>query len=153
MQSAGSGSAKGDETPKSDSPNPQLSRQELIAAQRAASRANQRALLTSNNNSERGVDLLLPDRAVIRSSYQHPGEKIRYSYVDPDGESYDISDILEDLSWEQSQANSGLDLVGEFLLSDSKQRDLVLSKVKRARFIHSTGILVPRQRIWYRKGS
>lgn len=44
---------------------PQLSRQELIAAQRAASRANQCALLTSNNNNERGVEWISTFRKVL----------------------------------------------------------------------------------------
>lgn len=131
-QSIGSGSGKGDDTPttpKSDSPKPQLSRQELIAAQRAASRANQRALLTSNNNNERGVDIHLSEGAVIRSSYHQPGEKIRYSYVDPDGEAYDISDIIEDISREQ-RATPGLDLVGNVLRNDSEQLGRVLDKIR-----------------------
>ncbi|KDQ07775.1 hypothetical protein BOTBODRAFT_192233 [Botryobasidium botryosum FD-172 SS1] len=76
------------------SPKP-MSRQELIAAQRAASRANQRAILTAQNNSERGVDILLPDRATIRS-IRSADERMRYSYIHPDGETYDISDIIEE---------------------------------------------------------
>jgi len=55
---------------------------------------------------------------------------MRHSYTDPEDKPYDINDILEDLSREQNQANSGLDLVGEVLLSDSEQRDLDLNMVK-----------------------
>ncbi|KAG2103010.1 hypothetical protein BD769DRAFT_1696205 [Suillus cothurnatus] len=72
----------------------QLSRQEIIAAQRAASRANQKAILSAQMNSLRGVDVLLPGNAMIRSSRYDSGDKMRYSYVQ-DGESFDISDIVE----------------------------------------------------------
>lgn len=73
----------------------QMTRQEIIAAQRAASRANQRAMITAQANSEQGVDVLLPDRATLRSARARADEKMRYSYVLPDGETYDISEIVE----------------------------------------------------------
>jgi hypothetical protein len=41
------------------------SRQEIIAAQRAASRANQKAILSLQTNSVRGVDVLLPGNAML----------------------------------------------------------------------------------------
>lgn len=77
-------------------PQQQMSRQEIIAAQRAASRANQAALLTAQANSERGVDILLPDRGRLRSVRSGGDDRIRYSYIQPDGETYDISDIIEE---------------------------------------------------------
>ena len=73
----------------------QMSRQELITAQRAASRANQRAILSAEINEERGVDVMLPGNAMLRSSLHEAGDKMRYSYVQ-DGEIYDISDIIEE---------------------------------------------------------
>lgn len=81
-------------------PPAQLSRQEIIAAQRAATRANQKAILSAQANSEHGVDLILPDKATIRSSRvggtDGGNEAIRYSYIEPDGETYDISEIMEE---------------------------------------------------------
>jgi len=63
--------------------------------ERAASRANQRAILSAEINSERGVDVMLPGNAMLRSSLHEAGDKMRYSYVQ-DGEIYDISDIVEE---------------------------------------------------------
>jgi len=72
-----------------------MSRQELIAAQRLASREKQRAILSAQTNSERGVDILLSGNRMLQSS-QHPaGDKMRYSYVQ-DGETFDITDIVEE---------------------------------------------------------
>ena len=83
-------------------PPAQLSLQEIIAAQRAATRANQRAILSAQANSEQGVDIVLPDKAIIRSSRvgtaggTSHGEMVRYSYIEPDGETYEISHIMEE---------------------------------------------------------
>jgi hypothetical protein len=77
----------------------QLSRQQLIAAQREASRANQRAILSAQANHVRGVDLLLPGNAILRSQRgggTEDDDRMRYSYVDGAGEAYDISDIVEE---------------------------------------------------------
>ncbi|OCH84519.1 hypothetical protein OBBRIDRAFT_397822 [Obba rivulosa] len=74
---------------------PQMSKQAIIAAQRAASRANQRAILSAQANSARGVDVLLPGNAMIRSSRYEIEDRMRYSYVEPDGETFDISEIIE----------------------------------------------------------
>ncbi|KAG9017658.1 hypothetical protein FRB90_000354 [Tulasnella sp. 427] len=82
---------------------PQLSQRELIAAQRAASRANQSAMLDAKPNAEQGVDLLLPDKGVIRSARSGVDERMLYSYVQPDGETYDISDIIEEELWDVGQ--------------------------------------------------
>jgi len=63
-----------------------LSRQEIIAAQRAATRAIQRAMIVAaQTNSVRGMDVLLPGNAMLRSSRYDPGDRMRYSYVEPDG--------------------------------------------------------------------
>jgi hypothetical protein len=68
------------------------SSQEIIAAQRAASRANQKALIHANTS--RGVDVVLPDKGTLRSSLLPEG--LRYSYIDGDGETYDIGELLEE---------------------------------------------------------
>ncbi|KAG8693207.1 hypothetical protein FRC09_010657, partial [Ceratobasidium sp. 395] len=60
LQQAAQRESVSDASVASDQPAPaqpqQMTRQEIIAAQRAASRANQRALLTAQANSEQGVD-------------------------------------------------------------------------------------------------
>ena len=72
--------------------------QEIIAAQRAASKANQKALISAQANEAQGVDVVLPARGTLRSSRQMEpnGEIIRYSYIDDEGETYDISELLEE---------------------------------------------------------
>ncbi len=67
-------------------------------AQRAASRANQKALISAQSNTAQGVDVVLPDRGTLRSSrlMEPNGEVVRYSYIDDDGETYDISELLEE---------------------------------------------------------
>lgn len=72
---------------------PQATPQEIIAAQRAVSRANQRAILSAQKNSEQGVDIVLPDRGTIRSS-RVLNDRVRYSYIDADG-TVDISELVE----------------------------------------------------------
>ncbi|KAK7056228.1 protein phosphatase regulator [Paramarasmius palmivorus] len=74
----------------------QPSRKEIIAAQREALRATQRAILSTQTNSHRGVDVLLPGNARLRSSRYEADDRMRYSYVQPDGEIYDVSDIVEE---------------------------------------------------------
>ncbi|KAK6908752.1 hypothetical protein I203_102755 [Kwoniella mangroviensis CBS 8507] len=73
---------------------------EIIAAQRAASRANQKALISAHTNQTQGVDIILPDqKGTFRSSrlIENDGEEVvRYSYIDGDGETYDISELLEE---------------------------------------------------------
>ncbi|KAK6985243.1 heat shock protein, partial [Favolaschia claudopus] len=108
-----------------------LSRQEIIAAQREATRANQRAILSASTNSVRGMDVLLPGNAMIRSARYNADEKMRYSYVQPDGESYDISDIVEE-EWRDSDDKTD---VLEGVLGRNKDRvgeklDRVLSKIQ-----------------------
>ncbi|KAJ7733770.1 hypothetical protein DFH07DRAFT_754608 [Mycena maculata] len=108
-----------------------LSRAEIIAAQRAATRANQRAILSASTNSVRGMDVLLPGNAMIRSTRSNTEDKMRYSYVQPDGESYDISDIVEE-EWRDSDEK---DDVLEGVLGRNKDRiseklDRVLDKIQ-----------------------
>jgi hypothetical protein len=77
--------------------------QEIIAAQRAAYRANQSAILSAHANKSQGVDVLLADRGTLRSSrlLEPTGEEVvRYSYVDGYGETYDISELLEE-EWKE----------------------------------------------------
>ncbi|KAI1788914.1 hypothetical protein LXA43DRAFT_603981 [Ganoderma leucocontextum] len=88
-------SSTASDTTAQEEPKRQMSKQELIAAQRAATRANQRAILSAQANSVRGLDVLLPSNAMIRSSRYEVDDRMRYSYVEPDGETYDISDIVE----------------------------------------------------------
>ncbi|KAJ7647433.1 hypothetical protein FB45DRAFT_893426 [Roridomyces roridus] len=103
----------------------------IIAAQREATRANQRAILSASTNSVRGMDLLLPGNAMIRSARSNTEDKMRYSYVQPDGESYDISDIVEE-EWRDSDEKHD---VLEGVLGRNKDRigeklDRVLSKIQ-----------------------
>ena len=110
----------------------QLSRQEIIAAQRAASREKQRAILSAQTNSVRGVDVLLPGNALIRSSRYDTGDRIRYSYVQ-DGESYDVSDIIEQELRETSGSSSPPhknDLL-EGIFGRNRDRDGVNEKLDR----------------------
>lgn len=73
---------------------PQQAKQEIIAAQRAASRANQRAMLFAHKNEREGVDVILADKSRIRSS--RDGVNTRYSYIAADGANeIDISEIVE----------------------------------------------------------
>lgn len=111
----------------------QLSTQEVIAAQRAASRANQKSILSAQANSVRGVDVLLPGNAMIRSSRYDSGDRMRYSYVEPDGETYDISDIVEEELQDDGDANKN-DLLEGVLVRNKDglgdNFDRVLSKIK-----------------------
>lgn len=70
------------------------SRQEIITAQREVSRANQRAIISAQSNSEQGIDILLPEKGTLRSA-RHADASVRYSFIHLDGERSDISDILE----------------------------------------------------------
>lgn len=90
-----------------------IKRQEIIAAQRAATRATQRAIISAQTNSVRGVDVILPGNAMLRSSRFDTNERMRYSYVEPDGETYDISDIVEE-EWRDIDADKDL-LEGVFI--------------------------------------
>jgi hypothetical protein len=101
----------------------QLSKQELIAAQREASRANQRAMISAQANSVRGVDVLLPGNAVLRSARAGSDDGVRYSYLQPDGEALDVSDIVEDVL-----GGGGGDLLRGQL--DGARLDVVLGRIR-----------------------
>ncbi|RDB20253.1 hypothetical protein Hypma_012584 [Hypsizygus marmoreus] len=110
----------------------QPSRQEIIARQREATRANQRAILSAQTNSVRGMDVLLPGNAMLRSSRYDVNDRMRYSYVEPDGETYDISDIVEEELRETNSANRNDLLEGVLGRKDAVGEKLnrVLSKIK-----------------------
>ena len=131
-ESASGSSMNSDSATPEDKPK-QLSRQELIAAQRAASRDKQKSILSAQTNSVRGVDVLLPGNAMIRSSRYDSGDKMRYSYVEPDGETYDISDIVEE-EWQDDVDANKNDLLEGYLVRNknglSDNFDRVLSKIK-----------------------
>ncbi|KAH9180081.1 hypothetical protein EDB89DRAFT_1924760 [Lactarius sanguifluus] len=136
---SGSSIASGDD----DAKQRHISKQELIAAQRAATRANQRAILSAQANSQRGVDVFLPNNAVLRSSRYDTDERTRYSYVEG-GETYDISDIMEE-EWDSSSSSAGKGDLLEGVLSRGGARDgvdeklhRVLSKIKDGRTIQRT---------------
>jgi hypothetical protein len=90
-------------TPSEEIPSPTMqdTRQE-IAAQRAASRANQRAILSARKNQEQGVDIRMSNQATIRSSRNLSNARVRYSYIDQDGAEFDISEIVEN-EWAPGQ--------------------------------------------------
>ncbi|KAH7343591.1 hypothetical protein B0J17DRAFT_183182 [Rhizoctonia solani] len=139
-ESVSDASVVSDKEPQLASPQ-QMTPKEIIAAQRAASRANQRAIITTQANSERGVDVLLPDRATLRSTRARADDRMRYSYVLPDGEAYDISDIVErELRGNQSPSgartasNEGGDLLEGVLETPrnvmEEKLDRVLNKIR-----------------------
>jgi muramidase (phage lysozyme) len=111
-----------------DSKQRNISKQEQIAAQRAAMRANQRAILSAQTNSQRGFDVLLPNNAVLRSSRYDTDQRTRYSYVEG-GETYDISDIMEE-EWDSSTPSGQGDLL-EGVLARGGARDGVDEKLNR----------------------
>lgn len=124
-----------------------MSKQELISAQRAVWRANQRAILSAQTNSQRGVDLLLPNNAVLRSSRYDTDDRTRYSYVEG-GETYDISDIMEE-EWDSSASAGQGDLL-EGVLNRGRARDgvdeklhRVLSKIRDGRTIQRAASSTP----------
>ncbi|KAK8849517.1 hypothetical protein IAR55_004851 [Kwoniella newhampshirensis] len=117
VQARGSAGARVDGTPRQSQNAPgNRSPAEIIAAQRAASRANQNALISAHANTNQGVDVVVPDKGTFRSSrlMEANGEVIRYSYIDGDGETYDISELLEE-EWgkggEKSKSGVGQVLV------------------------------------------
>lgn len=132
-ESASGSSINSDSAAPEDIKPKQLSRQELIAAQRAASRDKQKSILSAQTNSVRGVDVLLPGNAMIRSSRYDSGDRMRYSYVEPDGETYDISDIVEEEWQDDGDANKN-DLLEGYLVRNKDglgdNFDRVLSKIK-----------------------
>ncbi|BGP06518.1 protein phosphatase regulator [Rhodotorula toruloides] len=90
------------------SPNPATgprSHRDIIAAQRAASRANQQAILSAQKNGEQGYDIAIRDQGTIRSARDVDNDEVRYSYVDESGAETDISRIVEN-EW-QSKGRPG----------------------------------------------
>ncbi|GAA5887436.1 hypothetical protein JCM6882_002528 [Rhodosporidiobolus microsporus] len=71
------------------------SQRDLIAAQRAAQRANQRAILSAQKNSDQGVDINIPEHGTIRSARDADNDEVRYSFINQDGTEVDISEIVE----------------------------------------------------------
>ncbi|WVR08214.1 hypothetical protein IAU60_005261 [Kwoniella sp. DSM 27419] len=117
---------------------------EIIAAQRAASRANQKALLSAQNNHSQGVDIVLPDqKGTLRSSRliePSGGEVVRYSYIDDDGETYDISELLE----EEWGKDSGVDTTGAPVSSGGLQPPL-LARINTDRSEYITAPSTPEE--------
>jgi hypothetical protein len=92
VEAPGSGSAAG------------MSRQEIIAAQRAAAHERRAAVLGAQRNEAHGVDVVLSDQARIRSSRSAESGRMRYSYVPETGAEQDISAIIEDVLRDQNNA-------------------------------------------------
>lgn len=121
-------------------PPAQLSMQEIIAAQRAVVKAKQGAILSAQVNSDQGVDIVLPDKAKIRSARLATNEAIRYSYIEPDGETYDITEIMDDEWSPQRESSYGNGDLLEAAISKSnnvrqdpslgEKIDRVLNKIK-----------------------
>ncbi|KAG6850083.1 hypothetical protein H0H93_001216 [Arthromyces matolae] len=120
-------SSTGTSDPASPSHDHKPTRQEIIARQREATRANQRAILSAQTNSVRGMDVLLPGNAMLRSSRYDANDRMRYSYVDTDGETYDISDIVE----EELRESNFTSNKGDLLESVLGRKDVVGEKLNR----------------------
>ncbi|KAK0455653.1 uncharacterized protein EV420DRAFT_1552502 [Desarmillaria tabescens] len=135
-----SASSAGSEVPTTGAPSEavkplQPSRQEIIEAQRQAKRANQMAIVSAQTNSVRGLDLLLPGNAVLRSSRYDSNDRMRYSYVEPDGETYDISDLVEEELKGNDRAHQN-DLLEGVLDNRGNKLDRVLNKIKSGKSGH-----------------
>lgn len=78
------------------------------------------------------MDVLLPGNAMLRSSRYDVNDRMRYSYVDTDGETYDISDIVEEELRENNSANRNDLLEGVLGRKDvvGEKLNRVLSKIK-----------------------
>lgn len=79
-----------------------MTRQEIITAQRAATRATQ---LSAQRNAERGIDVTMPGEGTIRSSRLSAMDPVRYSYIDVDGQEADITGIIQD-EWQPEPAST-----------------------------------------------
>ncbi|SCZ94054.1 BZ3500_MvSof-1268-A1-R1_Chr6-1g08390 [Microbotryum saponariae] len=53
-----------------------------------------RSLLSARQNDEQGVDIAIPERGTIRS-IRADGGRVRYSFIGPNGQSTDISDLVD----------------------------------------------------------
>lgn len=67
---------------------------------------------------------------MIRSSRYEVDERTRYSYIDADGETYDVSDIIEEELSSDLQHTGGTDLLQGVKEVPSDKLDRVLSKIK-----------------------
>ena len=135
MHRESTSSYNSDTQPIDESKLKQPSRQEIIAAQRAATRATQRAIVSAQTNSVRGMDVLLPGNAILRSSRYDAGDKMRYSYVEPDGETYDISDVVEQ-EWRDISTNRHDLLEGVFIRNKDgigEKLDRFLLKIRKGK--------------------
>lgn len=90
-------------------------RQEIVAAQRAAAQAQRAAVVGAQRNEEEGIDVVLKDKARIRSSRLEG--QMQYSYLPQEGgKEQDISSIIEEVLRDQetgmgsSSSNGGLGL-------------------------------------------
>ncbi|KZV73626.1 hypothetical protein PENSPDRAFT_750027 [Peniophora sp. CONT] len=95
-----------------------LSRAELIAAQREAQRASQRAMLGPQANASRGTDVRLPGGALLRSTRATQDSRVKYVYVPPGngGGPVDVSEIVE-----EEYAPGGVSAGGRDLLAGAGQ--------------------------------
>jgi len=117
----------------------QPSRQEIIAAQRAAQRATQqKAIVSTQSNSERGLDVLLPNNTMLRSSRYEVDDRMRYSYVEADGETYDVSDIIEE-EWDDDGMDGDRDLLAGVVRGDhnyvGERLDRMLDRIRRGKAV------------------
>lgn len=81
---------------------------EIIQRQRAELRANQNAIISAQANAERGVDVVLADRTMLRSSriFAEGGEEqVRYSYISSDGETFDVSQYVHE-EWIENEVET-----------------------------------------------
>lgn len=85
-----------------------MSRQEIIAAQRAAARERRAAVLGAQANDANGVDVMLDDRSRLRSSKMLDTGRVRYSFIPVSGEEHDISAIVEDVLCSEDASINGL---------------------------------------------
>lgn len=85
-----------------------MSRQEIIAAQRAAARERRAAVLGAQPNEENGVDVMLDDKSRLRSSKMLDTGRVRYSFIPVSGEEHDISAIVEDVLRTENASMNGL---------------------------------------------
>jgi hypothetical protein len=67
---------------------------------------------------------------MIRSSRYEVDERTRYSYIDADGETYDVSEIIEEELSSDLQHTGGTDLLQGVKEVPSDKLDRVLSKIK-----------------------
>ncbi|KAG8999070.1 hypothetical protein FRB93_013340 [Tulasnella sp. JGI-2019a] len=102
---------------------------DILAARNAASNVTSR-VFSAQSNSDHGVDLHLPDRGTLRSMRAGGDDRMRYSFVEPDGETYDISDIIEEELWDVSADRFSMDEESEPLPQHASTRGSVPSHTR-----------------------